>query len=163
MDLISLVNLFQDRLFIENKISRASIVLSGDSGSIVFPVPPSELPTIELVQNNTTFSSLSGDITLIGQMGLRTISMDLLLPNDCSKYSFASGDNADTIINFITRERANYNPLRLVITRGNNTYLNMQCVINKFSYSKDNVGDYKASFEFVEFRTQNPISGALES
>lgn len=163
MDLLSLVSLFQDRLFTESNVSRANIVLSGDSGRVVFPVPPSELPTIELTQNNTTFSSLAGDITLIGQLGLRTIKLDVLLPDDVSKYSWARGDNASTIINFITRERSTYNPLRLVITRGNNTYLNMQCVINNFIYSKDNIGDYKASIEFVEFRTQNMLTGELES
>lgn len=163
MDLLSLVNLFQDRLFTESKVTKASIVLSGDSGRVVFPVPPANLPELQLPQNNTTFSSLAGDMMLVGQMSLRTITLDVLLPDNTSRYTWASGDSATTIINFINRERANYNPLRLVITRGHVTYVNMAVLINNFKYYKDNIGDYHASIEMVEFRTQNPITGELES
>lgn len=163
MDLLSLVNLFQDRLFTESKVTKASIVLSGDSGRVVFPVPPANLPELQLPQNNTTFSSLAGDMMLVGQMGLRTLTLDVLLPDDTSRYTWANGDSATTIINFINRERANYTPLRLVITRGHVTYINMAVLINNFKYYKDNIGDYHASIELVEFRTQNPITGGLES
>lgn len=163
MDLLSLVNLFQDRLFTESKVTKASIVLQGESGRVTFPVPPANLPELTLPQNNTTFSSLAGDMMLIGQMGLRTMKLDVLLPDDTSRYTWANGDTATTIINFINRERANYNPLRIVITRGHVTYVNMAVLINNFTYYKDNVGDYHASLDLVEFRTQNPITGELES
>lgn len=162
MDLFSLVNLFQDRLFSESKVHKARIMLKNDEGMITFPITPADLPAIELPQNNEVFSSLNGDMYLVGQLGLRTIKLDLILPDDTSRYSFASGDNASTIINFITKGRASYRPFRLVITRGHNTYCNMAVLIDTFTYYKDNIGDYHVTINCTEFRHQG-LSGVLEA
>lgn len=147
-----------------NRIERAEICLLHNDKSVTFPIPPAELPEIECTQNNDTFSSVIGDISTIGLLGLRTVSFqDLLCPSDNSKYSFAHGSNGDEIINFINNARLQNTPFRLVITRGSNTYLSMLAIIDDFSYRLDNTNDYYINIDFREYRSYNNVTGALES
>lgn len=167
MNLLNLLSIYRNFLSTVNlkKPDRAEICLLQEGGeSVTFPVPPADLPPIETEQHNETFNSVIGDISTIGLLGLRTISFDdLLCPDDVSRYSWARGTNGSDIINFINKARLEDKPFRLVITRGNNTYLNMLAVINKLSYYLDNLNDYHVSIEFMEYRTYNPITGGLQS
>lgn len=147
-----------------NKPERAEICLISEGKSVTMPVPPANLPKIECEQRNDVFESVIGDISTIGLLGLRTISFEnLLCPSDNSKYSFARGSNGADIINFINNARLSNQPFRLVITRGDVTYLNMLAVIDSFSYYIDNVNDYYISIDFKEYRFYNQATGALES
>lgn len=166
MNLLGLLNIYRNFLSRYNGgVSRAEICLMQEGGdSVVFPVPPSELPPIETQQKNDTFESVIGDISTIGLLGLRTISFDdLLCPDDNSRYSWAKGTNGGDIINFINKARLEDKPFRLIITRGDNTYLNMLAVINNFSYYLDNTNDYILNVDFTEYRTYNPTTGGLMS
>lgn len=166
MNLLGLLNIYRNFLSRSNGIARAEICLlsEGTGDKIVFPVPPANLPNIETPQNNDTFSSVLGDISTIGLLGLRTISFEnLLCPSDINKYPFARGTAGQDIINFINKARLSDKPFRLVITRSGNTYINMLAVIDSFSYYLDNTDDYYVNIDFREYRKYNNQTGALES
>ena len=168
MNLTKYLNLYRTFLSYSGKsgVSKAeiSLLVEGDSNSVTFPVIPAQLPTIENTQKNDTFSSVIGDVSIIGLLGLRTISFDnFLLPSDVSKYSFAKGDNAATILNFIQDHNQTGQPFRLIITKGDDTICNMSVLINDFSYYTDAVGDTYLTISFVEYRTYNESTGTLEA
>lgn len=166
MNLIGLLSIYRNFLSrYTSGIDRAEICLMQEGGkSITFPVPPAELPPIETEQHNDTFNSVIGDISTIGLLGLRTISFEkLLCPDDLNRYSWARGSSGSDIVNFINTARLEDKPFRLVITRGDNTYLNMLAVIDNFSYYLDNVNDYYVSIDFREYRTYNAMTGGLQS
>lgn len=168
LSLSNLLNLYRTFLSYSggSAVSRAeiSLLIEGDSNGVTFPVIPAQLPTIENTQNNDTFNSVIGDVSIIGLLGLRTISFDnFLLPNDVSKYSFAKGDNASTILNFIQENNQKGQPFRLIMTKGDDTVCNMNVLINDFSYYQDTVGDTYLSISFVEYRTYNSQTGGLET
>lgn len=168
MDLSKFLNLYRTFLSYSGNsgVARAeiSLLVEGDSNSVTFPVIPAQLPTIQNTQNNDIFSSVIGDVSVIGLLGLRTILFDnFLLPNDVSKYSFAKGDNAATILNFIQDHNQTGQPFRLVMTKGDDTICNMSVLINDFSHYQDPVGDTHLSISFVEYRTYNSQTGGLET
>lgn len=166
MNLLGLLSIYRNFLSrYTSGIDRAEICLMQEGGkSITFPVPPAELPQIETEQHNDTFNSVIGDISTIGLLGLRTISFEkLLCPDNLSKYSWARGSSGSDIVNFINTTRLEDKPFRLVITKGDNTYLNMLAVIDNFSYYLDNVNDYYINIDFREYRTYNAITGGLQS
>ena len=166
MNLLGLLSIYRNFLSrYTSGIDRAEICLMQEGGkSITFPVPPAELPPIETEQHNDTFNSVIGDISTIGLLGLRTISFEkLLCPDDLSRYSWARGSSGSDIVNFINNARLEDKPFRLIITRGDNTYLNMLAVVDNFSYYLDNVNDYYIDIDFREYRTYNAMTGGLQS
>lgn len=166
MDLTSLLNLYRAYLSYKgNKNVRAEITLLLEGGnSVTFPVPPEKLPTIENPQNNEVFNSVIGDISIMGLLGLRSIKFDdLLLPSNVNDYSWAKGDNGADIINFINDNRQKGQPFRLIITKGDVTYCNMNVLINDFDYYQDNQTDYHIDVTFTEYRTYNSQTGGLET
>ena len=164
MNLLTLLNIYRNFLSRSSGVARAEISLIHDGNSITFPVPPATLPEIECQQNNEVFSSVIGDISTIGLLGLRKISFEnLLCPSNIRKYPFARGTAGQDVINFINKARLSDTPFRLVITRADNTYLNMLAIIDNFSYSLDNTDDYYVNIEFSEYRHYNPMTGGLES
>lgn len=166
MDLTSLLNLYRAYLsFKGNKNVRAEITLLLEGGnSVTFPVPPAKLPRITSPQNNDVFNSVIGDVSQIGLLGLRTIEFeDMLLPSDNDNYSWAKGDNASDIINFINENRQKGQPFRIIITKGDVTYINMNVLIDDMDYYQDNLGDYHLNATFTEYRTYNSQTGGLET
>lgn len=166
MNLLGLLNIYRNFLSLGSGVERAEIclIVEGTGSQITFPIPPATLPEITCEQKNEVFASVIGDISTIGLLGLRQISFDnLLCPSDNSKYSFARGSNGNDIVNFINQARLTDMPCRLIITRGENTYVNMLVVIDNFTYSLDNTNDYYISIDFKEYRKYNNQTGALES
>lgn len=166
MDLTSLLNLYRAYLSYKgNKNVRADITLLLEGGdSVTFPVPPDKLPTITSPQNNDTFNSVIGDVSVMGLLGLRTVTFDdFLLPSNTNDYSWAKGDNAADIINFINDNRQKGQPFRLIITKGDVTYCNMNVLIDDFNYYQDNQTDYHIGVTFTEYRTYNSQTGGLET
>lgn len=153
MNIFKLLNLWQD--FVSGGVvptNKATITLSCGGSSIRFPVIPAQLPTVEQSQNNSTFNSFIGDMSNIGLMGLRSVTLEnYFVPSDTSKYSFARGDNASDIINFINQNRPNGKPFTLCITKGHVTYLNIDVLLNNFSYYMTNTSDYIMTLEMTEY------------
>lgn len=152
MNIFKFLNMYQD--FLSGGVSmvdKAEIYLACNGSTVRLPVVPAELPPVEQSQNNGVFNSVIGDMSTIGLMGLRSMTLELFLPSDTSKYSFANGDNANDIINFINTNRPLQKPFTITITKGSVTYLNMDCLLNKVSYSMVNTADYKLTLEIVEY------------
>lgn len=165
MNLTTLLNLYRTYLaYRGNKNVRAEISLLVEGGSsVTLPVVPGELPTVNTPQNNEVFNSVIGDVSIMGLLGLRTVSFDdYLLPSDVSNYSWAKGDNGSDIINWINDNRQTGQPFRIIITKGDVTYLNMGCLIDTFSYYQDNQADFHLNMELTEYRTYNSQTGGLE-
>lgn len=165
-DLSSLLNLYRAYLsYTGKKNVRADITLLLEGGdNVTFPVPPDNLPRITTYQNNDTFNSVIGDVSIMGLLGLRSVEFeDFLLPSDTSNYSWARGDNGSDIINFINDNRQKGQPFRVIITKGDVTYLNMAVLIDDFDYYMDNQADYHMNAKFTEYRTYNQQTGGLET
>lgn len=166
MDLSSLLNLYRAYLaFKGHKNVRADVTLLLEGGnSVTFPVPPADLPQITSPQNNEVFKSVIGDVSQIGLLGLRSVAFnDVLLPSDVGDYSWARGDNGSDIINFINDNRQKGQPFRLIITKGDVTYINMNVLVDDFDYYLDNQVDYHMNATFTEYRTHNSQTGGLET
>lgn len=166
MDLSNFLNLYRAYLSYKGRKNvRADITLLLEGGdSVTFPVPPENLPTITNPQNNDVFNSVLGDVSIIGLLGLRSITFDdFLLPSDTSDYSWSNGDNASDIINFINDNRQKGQPFRVIITKGDVTYCNMNVLIDDFDYYQDNQADYHLNGTFSEYRTYNSQTGGLET
>ena len=166
MDLTSLLNLYRAYLaFQGHKNVRADITLLLEGGSsVTFPIPPANLPKITSPQNNEVFNSVIGDVSQIGLLGLRTVEFEgMLLPSDTNDYSWAHGDNGSDIINFINDNRQKGQPFRLIITKGDVTYLNMNVLVDDFDYYQDNQADFHLNATFTEYRTYNSQTGGLET
>ena len=83
-DLSSLLNLYRAYLsYTGKKNVRADITLLLEGGdNVTFPVPPDNLPRITTPQNNDTFNSVIGDVSIMGLLGLRSVEFeDFLLPS----------------------------------------------------------------------------------
>ena len=105
-------------------------------------------------------------MSVIGTLGLRSVSIKGLLPVDPTKYPFANplGSSAAEVINFVSRYRSEYIPVRLVIAFSDGSvYINMACLINDFSYSIDNAKDYHYKIDLIEYRMVQPVTGGLVS
>lgn len=166
VSLANLLNLYRTYLsFKGNKNVRADMTLLIEGGSsVTFPVPPADLPQITAPQNNEVFNSVIGDVSQMGLLGLRSVTFnDILLPSDVGHYSWARGDNAADIINFINDNRQTGQPFRLIITRSDVTYINMNVLIDSFDYYQDNQADFHMNATFTEYRTYNSQTGGLET
>ena len=141
-----------------NPSGRASIVLNGPAGRCILPVVPAELPKVSNPQNNETFSSVLGDLRIIGTLGLRTVTLDTIAPTYASKYPWSNplGADGQEVINYLRKAQLTYAPHRLSIFYANGSeYLNMQCTVDNFDYYADNVKDYHYSVTFTEYRKEN--------
>lgn len=137
-------------------ISMADIVLYDDitRENIVFPVIPKELPDVGYTQKNETFNGATQDITLVGNMGLRTYSLQNFLLPVGRRYSFmrSQGSDGKKVVEFIKKRMTERKVMRIAVTYTDGTeLLNMPCVCNNFSYHPDKVGDYHANIEFQEY------------
>lgn len=162
----SILNMIVSRLITAKMSagSKASIVISADNGTIVLPIVPADLPEVSNPQNNETFESVLGTMSVMGTLGLRKVSLKGLLPVDVSKYPYANplGSTAAEVINFINQCRAENNAARIVIAYSDGSvYLNMACLINSFEYYIDNVKDYHYRMELLEYRSVSPLGGPV--
>ena len=162
----SILNMIVSRLITAKMSagSKASVVISADNGAIVLPIVPADLPEVSNPQNNETFESVLGTMSVMGTLGLRKVSLKGLLPVDVSKYPYANplGSTAAEVINFINQCRAKNNAARIVIAYSDGSvYLNMACLINSFEYYIDNVKDYHYRMELLEYRSVSPLGGLV--
>ena len=141
-----------------NPSGRASIMLDGPAGRLILPVVPADLPKVSNPQNNETFSSVLGDLRIIGTMGLRTVTLDTIAPTYANKYSWSNpaGASGKEVVNYLRRAQLTYQPVRLAIFYSNGSeYLSMTCTVDNFEYYADNSKDFHYSATFTEYRTGN--------
>lgn len=131
---------------------KAKMIMECNGDKVQFPIVPAELPAIEHVNKNDVFESVVGDMSTIGLVGLRTMDFnDLLVPSQVNRYNFASGDNGNTIANFLQDGSKSMTPFRIVITVGYVTYINMLCLVDTYSFNIDNVGMYHFNMSITEY------------
>lgn len=121
---------------------------------IILPVIPNPLPTINEPQNNETFVGMRGDIVLIGALGLRTLTLDNILLPVGKDYSFmrSNGTDGEEVLNFFRTQRQIKAVIRICIIQTDGTeILNMPCVIDSLTSTKDKVGDYKVTVGIKEY------------
>ncbi len=155
---ISLLKAIVQVLDTINPSGRAEIVLNGSAGILVLPVVPADLPKVNNPQNNETFSSVLGDLRIIGTLGLRTVTLETIAPTTANKYPWSNPKGADgkTVINYLRRAQMSYDPIRLTIFYSNGSiYLSMKCVVDSFEFYADNVKDWHYSVTFTEYRSIN--------
>lgn len=152
---ISLLKAIAQTLNSVNPSGKANIILDGSAGRIILPVVPAELPKVGNPQNNETFSSVLGDLRIIGTLGLRTVTLETIAPTYSNKYSWSNPAGADgkRVITYLRNSQLTYAPLRLSIVYSNGSdYLSMMCTVDNFEYYIDNAKDYHYSVTFTEYR-----------
>lgn len=138
-------------------VSNTDIILRSEKTNehIVFPVVPANLMEINSPQNNNVFNGATGDLLIMGTMGLRTFKLKSFLPDYIGKYSFQrpQGDNAEDIINFIRHYQDKCEPLRItIVSITGSVYLNTLVAVDDFSIYRDNTGDWHYELSLHEYR-----------
>lgn len=145
----------------------ADIVLSSDNGKnkVILPVVPADLPEFTYSQNNSTFSGVLADMSIIGTLGLRSSSFEFIAPAEPRKYPFANpyGSTALEILSFLDKNQREKIPSRIVITYQNGaTYINMPCLI-VFSHRVDRIGDHHFKLDLIEYPMYSAQTGGVVS
>ena len=121
---------------------------------MIFPfVPPDFEITDE--QNNEDFDGISGKMKLIGEKGLKKLTISSFFPVN-KEYTFVkAGSERDgrKYIEFFDKWRNQKVPFRVVITsKDGRCILNMACVVNSITYHYDKVGDIQYTLDIEEYR-----------
>lgn len=133
---------------------RASMIVSSEKTTekIVFPVVPNPLPTVSVPQANEVFNAIDGDKNLVGDMGLRSVSFEALLPGRDVSFAARNSSSTSDILDFLDVHRRNKDVMRLAIVLDNgDDYINMPCLIGDMSYVRNKMGDYRVSLTFTEY------------
>ncbi|QHI73780.1 phage portal protein [Aminipila terrae] len=120
----------------------------------VLPIVPSEVSIAE-TQNNEEFTTINnGVLNLIGDIGLRTLSIASFFP--VRQYAFMKqGSSSDgwSYVDFFKKWRAKRVPLRLIITSSSGKeILNIPCTVDNFTYSEARNGNINYSLEVKEYK-----------
>ncbi len=123
----------------------------------ILPVVPNDTP-ISQTQNNEQFQTInSGTLNLIGDMGLRGLSIQSFFPIHNYRW-IKKGSNADawSYVEFFKKWRGKRVPLRIVvITSTGKEILNMPCTIDEFEYYEKRNGDIGYSLTINEYTFVN--------
>lgn len=114
------------------------------------PVKPSEY-TVNVAHRNTQVNVIQlGDINLIGNTGLREISLSSFFPDKDYNFSNNSGRKEPlTYVKKIETWRQSKEPIRVIITG----VLNMECTVESFSYGeRDATGDIYYTATLKEYK-----------
>lgn len=132
-----------------------NITMADILGSMVYILPhvPNDIE-FSRDSGNETVETLSGNIRIVGENGLKAVSWAGIFPVNKS-YSWQKlGSLADgyEYIKFLENMKKNKMPIRVVITDKNFRTLNNELMsIDTFSYKKDRAGDYTYSISLTEF------------
>ena len=132
-----------------------TIILSANNNQEIFtlPVVPSGME-INSSQKNEIFEGINGDITLIGNLGLKEFSISSFFPVNKDYNFIVRGAEKDgwKYVEFIVRLRKEKKPVRVVWTNKNKyTIFNGLCSVENFKYKPDKVGDINYTLDFKEF------------
>lgn len=123
----------------------------------ILPVVPNDIE-IQQMQNNEEFQTINnGTLNLIGDIGLRNLSIQSFFPiHDYSWIKKGAGNDAWEYIDFFKKWRNNRVPIRLIMTtKDGKEVLNMACTIDGFSYAEKRNGDIAYSLEIKEYKFVN--------
>lgn len=143
---------------VKAKKSKLNIIISvnNNEDKIVLPIVLAELPEIDVPQANSTFQAITGDINVIGTMGLRQLTINSFFPVN-KNYSFirnqATYKDGWKYIEWIEKYRKQYIPFRLFIAEtSGDVRLNIACTIDSFKYHQNIRNDIDYSITFREYK-----------
>lgn len=121
---------------------------------IKLPIIPPELPSLSKPIQNEEFETYwSGVYNFIEKPGLLAFTLDSWLPEKPGKYNFAKSkiDPMDCI-KLLENARDNSEPIRVIISIPNGSYVNDTYSIESFSYNINKRRDYKFSLGVKQWR-----------
>ncbi|AOY76687.1 hypothetical protein [Clostridium formicaceticum] len=133
-----------------------NIVVSANNNEevLIFPVIPSDIE-VQNPQNNEEFQTINnGTLNLIGDIGLRTLSITSIFPTHPYKW-LKAGSSSDgwAYVEFFKKWRSAKVPIRIVMSKKDESeWLNMPCTIESFSYGLMRNGDIRYSLDLKEYR-----------
>lgn len=115
---------------------------------LTLPILPSSIEIGNTMQNTSVNISKLGEVNLIGNRGLRTLSISSFFPK--RKYSFIQNSDLKSPKEYVELIKSWMdNPIRVIITG----IVSMSMTIESFQYSKqDATGDIHYTLELKEYR-----------
>lgn len=131
-----------------------NIVVSANNNTelLVFPVVP--YAEVSTPQANEEFDTINaGKLNLIGDIGLRTLSISSIFPNNDYKWiKSGSSNNGWEYIDFFNKWRSKKVPFRIIITTDKGKeWLNMACTVDNFAYGEKRNGDIAYTLDLKEY------------
>lgn len=115
---------------------------------IQLPVVPDNLPNILQELENSTVTTYTKTLTLLGHKKPGSFSLDLFLPT--RDYEFCKGNGIE-IIDFFEYVTSTKIPARLVIVDNLTELLNIAIAINSYKYNYDTAKNIKATIDCTEY------------
>ena len=112
---------------------------------VQLPVVPDTLPSILQEIENSTLTTHTTTLTLLGSKKPRSFSLDLFLPT--RDYEFCKGNGLE-VIEYVSAAKI---PSRLVIVDNLTEILNIAIAINSYKYNYDTVKNIRATIECSEY------------
>lgn len=115
---------------------------------IQLPVVPDNLPNILQELENSTVTTYTKTLTLLGNRKPRSFSLELFLPT--KDYEFCKGNGLEVLelIEYVTDNKI---PARLVIVDNLTELLNIAIAINSYKYNYDTAKNIKATIDCTEY------------
>jgi len=123
------------------------------------PMIPEEMPSFTKGAKNEEFETFgNGTYNIIGDVGLTEFTLECWLPAKGRNYSFLKVKNTNpyTYIDLINISMRDKKPLRVVIVRGDGTFVvNNTFSIESFEYHENKIGNFPYSINFKQWRDYN--------
>lgn len=96
--------------------------------------------------------TINGQINIIGNKGLKSISLRSLFPNIDYPFIRPGGtSNAKEYVDFFEEIMTRKIPARFILIDENDVEMNLAVTLNNFTHNKDKVGNIRYTAEFLEF------------
>jgi len=128
------------------------MIISINNNEKVYVLPICPIPQITDPMNNQVMDTINGPVNIIGNKGLKSISISSLFPNNDYPFIRPGGSsNAKEYVEFFEEIMARKIPARLIVIDENDVQMNLAVTINNFTNEKDKAGDIRYTVEFLEF------------
>lgn len=135
------------------------IIVSGNNNETVMtlPVVLDKMPKVVQSYNNETFQTLDGEISLIGNKNLRTVSISSFFPvNKNYKIRPNADKNGWNYVYFFNKYAGNKMPIRMIWLNENGQEIsNLAYTVEQFETQINLVGDIEYTLELKEYRFIN--------
>lgn len=121
---------------------------------MTIPVIPETMPEISQTYNNTSFDAVEQEINLIGNKGLRTVTLQSFFPIN-KNYAFQRpGSEVDgwKYVDFFNKYADLKVPIRMIWLDGLKEISNLAYTIESFVYKVNKVMDIEYTIELKEYR-----------
>ena len=138
----------------------ATLVLSGNSSSVTFPVAPPSFDVENSYNNNVVNVNSLGDINMIGKRGLKTLTFSSFFP--AQYYGWETNYPSDDPYTACQKmdDMARSGQACTISISG--TSVNMSCTIDNFKYGEhDSTGDVYFSISLKEYRYIMPATDTI--